>query len=43
MRQNNSWFLKYIENKYEVTSDSFTNFAYVGSYLHLNDFAWKQD
>ena len=39
----NSWSLKYIENKYEVKLDSFANFAYVCSYLHLKDFAWKRD
>ena len=36
----NSWSLKYIENEYEVTSDSFANFAYVSN---LKDFAWKRD
>ena len=41
--ETNSWSLKYIENKYEVTRDSFANFAYVSSYLHLKDFAWKRD
>ena len=39
----NSWSLKYIVNKYEVTLDSFPNFAYVSSYFHLKDFAWKRD
>ena len=39
----NIWSLKYIENKYEVMLDSFANFAYVSSYLHLKDFAWKRD
>ena len=38
----NSWSLKYIENKYEVTLDFFANFAYVSSYLDLKDFAWKR-
>ena len=38
----NSWSLKYIGNKYEVTLDSFSNFAYVSSYFHLKDFAWKR-
>ena len=38
MRHINSWSLEYIENKYQVTSDSFVNFAYVSSYLHLKDF-----
>ena len=32
----------YIENKYDVTLNSFASFAYVSSYLHLNDFAWKK-
>ena len=39
----NSWSLKYIENKYEVTLDSFANFADVSSCLHLEGFAWKRD
>ena len=39
----NSWSLKYIENKYEVTIDFFANFAYVSSYLDLKDFARKRD
>ena len=39
----NSWSLKYIKNKYEVTLNSFANFAYVSSYLYLKDFAWKRD
>ena len=32
-----------MKNEYEVTLDSFPNFAYVSSYLHLKDFAWKRD
>ena len=39
----NSWSLKYIENKNDVSLASFANFAYVNSYLHLKDFAWKRD
>ena len=34
---------KNIENRYEVTLDSFPSFAYVSSYLNLKDFAWKRD
>ena len=34
---------KYIKNKYEVTLNSFGNFTYVSSYMHLKDFAWKRD
>ena len=29
--------------KGKVTLDSFRNFAYLSSYLHLKSFAWKQD
>ena len=34
---------KYIKTKDEATLDSFRNFAYASSYLHLKSFAWKQD
>ena len=27
----------------KVTLESFENFAYVSSYLHLKSFAWKRD
>ena len=37
--ETNSWSLKYIQNEYQVTLDSFVNFTYVSSYLHLKDFA----
>ena len=37
------WFWKYIKNKGKVTLESFRNFAYVNSYLHLKNFAWKRD
>ena len=37
------WFWKYIKNKDKVTLESFRNFAYVSSYLHLKSFAWKRD
>ena len=37
------WFWKYIKNKGKVTLESFRNFAYVSSYLHLKSFAWKRD
>ena len=43
LHKTNSWSLKYIGNKYEVTLDSFPSFAYASSYLHLKDFAWKRD
>ena len=33
----------FIKNKTEVTWDSFPNFDYVSSYLHLKSFTWKQD
>ena len=36
-------FWKSVKNKAEVTLDSFRNFAYVSSYLHLNDLTWKRD
>ena len=39
----NDIFWKYIKNKDEVTLDSFRNFAYVSSHLHLKSFAWKRD
>ena len=38
-----AWFWKYIQNKGKVTLESFRNFAYVSSYLHLKSFAWKRD
>ena len=31
------------KKKNEVTLDSFWNFAYVSSYLHLKSFVWKRD
>ena len=37
------WFWKYIKNKGKVTLESFRNFVYVSSYLHLKGFAQKQD
>ena len=39
----NARFWKNIENIGKVTWDSFSNFAYVSSYLHLKSFPWKQD
>ena len=36
-------FWKIFKNKGDVTGDSFRNFAYVSSYLHLKTFAWKRD
>ena len=38
----NDRFWKYIKNKGEVTLDTFPNFAYVSSYLHLNTLTWKR-
>ena len=35
--------LKSTSKKYEVTLESFPNFAYVSSYLHLKHFAWKRE
>ena len=32
-----------MKNKGKVTLESFRNFAYVSSYLHLKRFAWKGD
>ena len=37
----NARFWKKIYNKSKVTLDSFRNFSYVSSYLHLKSFAWK--
>ena len=37
------WFWKYIKNKGKVTLESFRNFVYVSSYLHLKSFARKRD
>ena len=37
------WFWKYIKNIGKVRLESFRNFAYVNSYLHLKSFAWKRD
>ena len=39
----NARFWKKIQNKGKVTLDSFWNFAYVSSYLHLKSFAQKRD
>ena len=38
----NARFWNNIWNKSKVTLDSFRNFAYVSSYLHLKSFAWKK-
>ena len=42
-QQQQKRFWKYIKNKGKVTLESFRNFAYVSSYLHLKSFAWKGD
>ena len=42
-QQQQKRFWKYIKNKGKVTLESFRNFAYVSSYLHLKIFAWKGD
>ena len=38
-----AWFWKNIKNKVKFTLESFRNFFYVSSYLHLKSFAWKRD
>ena len=43
MRQNQILILKVHQKKGKVTLESFRNFAYVSSYLHLKSFAWKRD
>ena len=36
------WFWKYMKNKGKIMLESFRNFAYVCSNLHLNSFAWNE-